>query len=100
MLVKSFLTLFSIVQSHKTVKIQALSSGSDVLNLVGKNIDFSADQTFIGEDARGFVKVVLPGVLNSINKENVDSLMAWCGDFKLGGFDFASMVSNELNLTK
>lgn len=70
------------------------------MNLAGKNIDFTANQTFIGDTALDFVKVALPGVLNSINEENIDSLMAWCGDFKLGGFDFASMASNELNLTK
>jgi hypothetical protein len=85
-------------KTQNTAKIQALSSGSDVLSLVGKHIDFSADETMFGASAQNFVKSLFPAVLDSVEPDQQDSILAWHGPMKLAGFKLDTLDGEELNL--
>lgn len=78
--------------------MQAISNGGDVLRLVGKYTDFSAEETFFGDRAIHFLNTIVPNTVNIVDADHLDSVMAWSGQMKLAGFKFSTMTSSVLDL--
>ena len=65
---------------------------------MGKHIDFSADETMFGASAQNFVQSLFPAVLDSVEPDQQDSILAWHGPMKLAGFKLDTLDGEELNL--
>lgn len=87
------------MKSKKTVKMQALSNGSDVLRMVGKYIDFSAEETYIGASAAVFLNTVIKSEIN-LHPDYLDEVFAWSGTMKLAGFKLSTMAADLLDLSR
>lgn len=79
--------------------MQALSPGSDALRLTGKYIDFTAEETFVGDKALEFIRTIIPGVMDLVDPGFSEQTLAWSGTLRLAGFKFTSMTDGLLDLT-
>ena len=77
-----------------------MSQGSDELQLVGKYLDFSAKDTYLGEKAWDYLTSFVPSATEMVDMDYKDEVMAWRGPLRLAGFVFPSEPSVVLDLTK
>lgn len=80
--------------------MQALSTGSDVLKLTGKYIDFTAEETYLGGVAQSFMNTVVLDSGMLVDPEMQDDVMAWSGILKLAGFKISTITAGVLDLSR
>lgn len=80
--------------------MQALSTGSDVLKLTGKYIDFTAEETYFGPLAKSFMSTVVSDTEKLLDPDHQDDIMAWSGVLKLAGFKLSTISEPVLDLSR